>query len=138
MTKDIILSLIVYYSARGLLNNRESTILKRLCDIISLENPDEKSLEKLVSLIFINEEQGIKWIRSKITNLIIKNPYVKEIEKEIAFILQFNEMIEIIHFGLVNNVPVILEGMPGQGKKLCINYISELLGYEVVNDFSIN
>jgi hypothetical protein len=36
-------------------------------------------------------------------------------------------MIEIIHFGLVNNVPVILEGMPGQGKQLCINYISELL-----------
>ena len=37
-------------------------------------------------------------------------------------------MIEIIHFGLVNNVPLILEG-----KQLCINYISELLGYEVVN-----
>ena len=32
-------------------------------------------------------------------------------------------MIEIIHFGLVNNVPVILEGMPGQGKQLFINYI---------------
>ena len=42
MTKDIVLSLIVYYSARGLLDNRESTILKRLCDIISLENPHEK------------------------------------------------------------------------------------------------
>ena len=37
-------------------------------------------------------------------------------------------MIEIIHFGLVNNVPVILEGIPGQGK-----HISEILGYEVVN-----
>ena len=42
-------------------------------------------------------------------------------------------MIEIIHFGLVNNVPVILEGVPGQVKELCINYISELLGYEIVN-----
>ncbi len=58
---------------------------------------------------------------------------MKEIEKEIAFISQFNEMIEIIHFGLVNNVPVILEGMLGQGKQLCINYTSELLSYEVVN-----
>ena len=53
---------------------------------------------------------------------------MKEIEKEIVFIPQFNEMIEIIHFGLVNNVPLILEG-----KQLYINYISELLGYEVVN-----
>ena len=37
-------------------------------------------------------------------------------------------MIEIIHFRLVNNVPLILEG-----KQLCINYISELLRYEVIN-----
>ena len=37
-------------------------------------------------------------------------------------------MIEIIHFGLINNIPLIL-----QGKHLYINYISELLGYEVVN-----
>ena len=37
-------------------------------------------------------------------------------------------MIEIMHFGSINNVPLILEG-----KQLCINYISELLGYEVVN-----
>ena len=42
MTKDIVLSSIVYYSVRGLLDNRESTILKRLCDITSLENPHEK------------------------------------------------------------------------------------------------
>ena len=42
MTKYIVLSLIVYYSARGLLDNRESTILKRLCDITSLENSHEK------------------------------------------------------------------------------------------------
>ena len=41
-------------------------------------------------------------------------------------------MIEIIHFDLVNNVPVILEGMPTR-KTIIINYISELLRYEVVN-----
>ena len=133
MTNDIVLSLIIYYSARGLLENRESKTLQQLCEIVNLVNPPEEALEKLVSPIFIDEEEGIKGVRSKITNLIIKTPYVKEIEKEIAFTPQFNEMIEIIHFGLVNNVPVILEGMPGQGKQLCINYISELLGYEVVN-----
>ena len=41
----------------------------------------------------------------------------KKLKKKLP---QFNEMIEIIHFVLVNNVPLILEGMPG--KKLCINY----------------
>ena len=133
MNKDFVLSLIIYYSARGLLDNREPGILKRLCDIVNLNNPPEEKLEKFKSSIEISEEDGEKGIRSKITNLIIKSPYTKEIDKDIAFTLQFNEMVEIIHFGLANNVPVILEGMPGQGKQLCINYISEFLGYEVVN-----
>ena len=48
---------------------------------------------------------------------------MKEIEKEIVFIPQFNEMIEILHFGLVNNVPLILEGMPGKGS----NYVLIIL-----------
>ena len=42
-------------------------------------------------------------------------------------------MIGILHFGLANNVPVIFEGMPGQGKQTCIKYISELFGYEIFN-----
>jgi MoxR-like ATPase len=133
MTKDIVLSLIIYYSARGLLDNRESRQLKRLCDIVGLNKPPEENIEELVSPLYIDEEEGVKGLRSKITQLIIKSPLVNEKEKDIAFTNQFSEMVEIIHFGLANNVPVILEGMPGQGKQLCINYIAELLGYEVIN-----
>jgi len=133
MTKDVVLSLIIYYSARGLLDNRESKQLQRLCDIIGLNAPPEEAIEKMVTPLYLDEEEGVKGIRSKITKLIIKSPHVEEKEKDIAFTHQFNEMVEIIHFGLANNVPVILEGMPGQGKQLCINYIAELLGYEVIN-----
>ena len=133
MTRDMVLSLIIYYSARGLLDNRDSRLLKRLCDIVGLNVPPEETIDPLVSPLFIDEEEGVKGLRSKITQLIIKAPLVNDIEKDIAYTNQFNEMIEIIHFGLANNVPVILEGMPGQGKQLCINYIAELLGYEVVN-----
>ena len=133
MTKDVALSLIIYYSVRGLLDNRDSKQLKRLCDIIGLNTLPEETIEKMVSPLYLDEEKGVKGIRSKITKLIIKSQYAKVKENDIAFTHQFNEMVEIIHFGLVNNVPVILEGMPGQGKHLCINYISELLGYEVIN-----
>ena len=82
--------------------------------------------------IEIDEEDGVKGIRPKITNQIIKSPYTKKIEKEIAFTSHFNEKVEIIQFGLANNAPIILEGID-QGIQLCINYISEFLGYEVVN-----
>ena len=133
MTKDMALSLIIYYSARGLLDNRESKQLKRLCDIVGLNVPPEETIEEMVTPLYLDEEEGIKGIRSKITKLIIKSPHVEEKEKGIAFTHRFNEMVEIIYFGLANNVPLILEGMPGQGKQLCINYIAELLGYEIIN-----
>ena len=116
-----------------MINFLKLTVLQRLCDIIGLNTPPEKTLEKLVTPLYIDEEEGIKGLRSRITQLIIKSPLVEEINKDIAFTDNFNEMIEIIHFGLANNIPIILEGMPGQGKQLCINYISESLGYEVVN-----
>ena len=133
MTKDMALSLIIYYSARGLLDNRELKQLKRLCDIVGLNVPPEETIEEMVTPLYLDEEEGIKGIRSKITKLIIKSPHVEEKEKGIVFTHQFNEMVEIIYFGLANNVPLILEGMPGQGKQLCINYIAELLGYEIIN-----
>ena len=125
-----ILSLIVYYSTRGLLDTREPKIMKKLYNIIGIENPLEDKKIQSISPLYIDEEESVKGLRSKITNLIIKSPFSKEVERDIAFTPQFNEMMEIIHFGLANNVPVILEGMPGQGKQLCINYIADLLGYD--------
>ena len=51
---------------------------------------------------------------------------------KIAFTRGFNEISEIVYFGIVNNYPVILEGPPGQGKLTCIKYIAEyLLGYNI-------
>ena len=130
MTKNIDLSLILYYSARGLLDYRDRNILKRICNIVNLEEIPENAVKKSSSPVYIDEENGL---RSRITKLIISVPNIQEIDKDIAFTTPFSEMVEIIHFGLVNNIPVILEGMPGQGKQTSINYISEMLGYEVVN-----
>jgi hypothetical protein len=59
MTKDIVFSLIVYYSARGLLDNREKSTLQRLCDIVNLSEPPENNLESLVSPLYIDEEGGV-------------------------------------------------------------------------------
>ena len=114
LTPDKILSIIVYYSIRGILYNRESKLINKLCDIVDLKNRPEEELKKMVSPIYIDEIKGEKVIKSKITNLFIKShaQFIKEIEKDIAFTHQFNEMVEILHFGLANNVPVIFEVMP--------------------------
>jgi hypothetical protein len=72
MTKDIVLPLIKYFIGRWLLDNREPHILKILCDIVNLTNASEEAVEKLEQNIEIGEEDGVKGIRSKITNLNIK------------------------------------------------------------------
>ena len=71
----------LYYSARGLLDSREPSILKRLCDIVNLTEPPEKALEKLVRPIYIDEENGVKGIRSKISHLIINYHLFKILKK---------------------------------------------------------
>ena len=132
MNNEYALSLIIYYSFRGLLYNREPYILNKLCEIVNLIRPPEKELEKYITPIYLDESYYIS-VCSKITHLFIYSPYASYVDKNITFSPQFNEMVEIVHFGLANNIPVILEGKSGQGKHLCINYINELLGYEIVN-----
>ena len=133
MTKDKVLSLILYYFTRGLLNFRDSIRLKLLCNILGLNSPPEDTIEKLISPLYIDEEENEKCLRSKITRLFIKIPFIREEEWDIAFTPQFNEMLEIIHIGLAIKIPILFEGCIGQGKHLCINYVADLLDYEIIN-----
>ena len=59
----------------------------------------------------------------------------KEIEKnmKIVFTPTFNEMVNLIHFGITTDTPLIFEGFPGQGKQKAINYVCQMLDYDVEN-----
>lgn len=52
---------------------------------------------------------------------------------DIVFTPVFNEMADLIHFGICTGTPIILEGFPGQGKQKVITYISNLLEYDIEN-----
>ena len=98
--------------------------------------------------IFYNEEEIMKersplkiednWCISKISNLkffLSKGIHYKyfEIYDNLMFTPVFNEMIDLIHFGIYTGTPIILEGHPGQGKNTAINYINKLLNYNIEN-----
>ncbi len=100
MTKDMALSLIIYYSARGLLDDRESKQLKRLYYIIGLSSSPEETIEKMVTPLYIDEKKGVKGIKSKMNKLIIKSPFIEEKGKKITFTDKINEMVEIYILGL--------------------------------------
>ena len=59
----------------------------------------------------------------------------KEMEKKmkIVFTPSFNEMVNLIHFGIAINRSLIFEGLPGEGKEKAINYVCELLDYDIEN-----
>ena len=59
-----ILSLIVYYSTRGLLDTREPKIMKKLYNIIGIENPLEDKKIQSISPLYIDEEDSVKGLRS--------------------------------------------------------------------------
>ena len=89
----------------------------------------------------INENN---FLISKISKLKIHSPKKDDKDSDkIAFTPVFNEMADLLHFGICTGTPLILEGFPGQGKQKVINYISNLINYDVeniiiTNNFSVD
>ena len=135
ITNREISTITLYYIGRGYIEKREQNNIEKLCEALEMEQINESLMEKNKPMFLEDYENQQKGIRSKITNLFM--PTESEINNgKIAFTRGFNEISEIVYFGIVNNYPVILEGPPGQGKLTCIKYIAEyLLGYniEIIN-----
>ena len=97
---------------------------------------------------FYNEEEVIKekcplefkgncLCISKISDLKIYAPKLEYAESylfnNIIFTPIFNEMVDLLHFGISTSTPIIFEGYPGQGKHTAIDFISRLLNYDIEN-----
>ena len=92
-----------------------------------------------ISKSFIKEENPLIYengfIISKISNLkiYVQNIDEKKISSNIIFTPISNEMIDLLHFGICTGTPIIFDGSPGQGKRKIINYICNLLNYDIEN-----
>jgi MoxR-like ATPase len=106
-------------------------------DLKELKNPEEKKKEKnYLNPFYLKEEGGKKKLISNITHLELESPLCKRnlnLEKKIAFVDYFNDMLDVLHFGFYCHIPIILEGKPGQGKQTAINYIASYLGFDIIN-----
>ena len=105
------------------------------CPFILTTKEEKDSIKSLFeSIIYeINVPLYFKnnYLFSNTTNLKIYADSKEIIKKDIAFTPIFNEMVDLIHFTISTNTSLIFEGVPGQGKQKAINYICDLLGYEV-------
>ena len=72
-------------------------------------------------------------IKSKITGLFLPTKTKLDDFSDIAFTHKFNEMLDILHLGIKINIPIIFEGMPGQGKMTAINHMAKVLGIQIYN-----
>ena len=62
-----------------------------------------------------------------------KNNDYKDIFKNIYFTRKFAEICDLIHFSCSLNIPLILEGEAGQGKKTAINLMSQFFESEIIH-----
>ena len=134
--KETILSKVFYNFCKGLIEKRNELIIKKLLAICELkEEPENKILDenKYTNPFIITEEHGLKGIKSKISGLFLETKTPKESQYNIAFTKKTIETLEILHYALFNHFPIILEGLNGQGKQTCINFLADMLDFKVEN-----
>ena len=89
------------------------------------------------SIVLNNSESPLSYEKgfliSKVSNLKIKCLNNQKEYNNIIFTPEFNEMVDLIHFGICTGTPIILEGTPGQGKQKVINYVGNLLDFDIEN-----
>ena len=90
------------------------------------------------STLFKKEINGKLVIKSHNTQLYIEKPDSSDNPvQDIAFTEKFCENLDIIHFSMKLNIPLILEGMLGYGKKTALNYVFKLLNIKESNIINI-
>ena len=137
------LGIILYRLGFGLLENRSqlSTEISSIFDIKGeSQTSNNKALieNKIISSMNIDplkieSFKGYTVVKSEITGAYVKLAEPKAISTNLAFTAMFSEMLDVLLLGLSINIPVIFEGMPGQGKQTAINYVAQILGYNVIN-----
>ena len=124
--------LTLYMLMKNSFKNKNKEKLDKLKEILNEEFKDYKEGETPLKK---EKENDNFRVLSKITKLYIEvnnNEFLGN--DNIFFHKNFSELVDIIHFSLYNNIGLIIEGTKGQGKKTAINYVANLLGYDILNN----
>ena len=106
---------------------------KNLFDSKKLWNYEENK-----PTLFRKEKEKKIGIESHNTHLYIERPEsIENPVEDIAFTEKFCENLDIIHFSIKLKIPLILEGMQGQGKKTALYYIFKLLNIKDSNIINV-
>jgi MoxR-like ATPase len=131
---DKMINIILQFYTKGIIEKRNAKIIDEYNNLLIDKKKYAIDYNEKNSPIKYDTIDGEKFIISKLTGFKISSHLSKNIENpEIAFIPLINEIIDILHFGIYANIPIILEGTFGQGKQTAIQYIAECLGYDIIN-----
>ena len=139
--KDLSIMFAIYFALN--LNFETKTKREKFFNLLKEINPEfenklnEKDLDKKDNPFVINLPTNTT-LTSNWTGLTIKtDKIVVDKKSNLFFIRPFNKLLSYIHTSFALNIPLILEGQIGIGKKTAINYISKTLGKNVIY-FSIS
>jgi hypothetical protein len=123
--KEQNLFLSFYMLAKGLIEKRDKENIDTLKSIYDNENfigdLEDKSCPLAISK---DNKQYLESIFSKMSIFSCKISIPRNINL-ICFNQKSIELLEVLHFGLSTKTPVILEGLPDQGKQTMIKFLAD-------------
>ena len=135
------LKLVVYLLLKGLIEKREEKI-NEINNIFDIKNYYDDKTNKSPIEIETDKDSKQQYIKSNLYNLRINiNPEIKKISENnkdnnekysLVFTNKIKEILDIINFSLSSQIPLILEGKHGQGKKSAIEYYAKLSKLELI------
>ena len=125
------------YMKKKIINNKNNHQIDNCFNYI-IHFIDLKENDLLYDYLFYQEIPLYiedKCLISNINNLKINLDINIKNDKgqNIVFTPVFNKMLDLIFFGICTGTPLIFEGSSGQGKQTAINYICNLLNYDIEN-----
>ena len=121
-----------YMLAKGLIENRDKENISTLRAIYNGENFIGDLEDKICPLFISDNNQYLESVFSKLSIKSCKISIPKNINL-ICFNQKSIELLEVLHFGLSTKTPIILEGLPGQGKQTMIKFLADYLNFEIIN-----
>ena len=122
-----------YILAKGILEKRDKDNINSLRAIYENENfigdLENKSCPLEISK---NNKDYLESIFSKIA-IYSNNLKIPNNINEICFTQKCIELLDVLHFGISTKTPIILEGIPDQGKQTMIKFLADFLNFELIN-----
>ena len=133
------LNLVFYYLLKGL-NEKRGKNINKINNIFGIKNNEDKDGISPIEVKYNFIISKLNQLKMNIKHYKIEKKTIEKNNNDenkinisnLVFTQKIKELIDVIHFGLSTNIPLILEGEYGQGKMTSIKYYATIANLEII------